>query len=104
MRVEGNDLSCSAAVKAEIVLPILEGEKVLGELDIDSHDPAPFDEEDRRFLQAVVALTRLLPPAGDERRWRRGLAALGEIDPAQNQQRAQQQRRAGPLSEQQGGG
>lgn len=50
---ETNYLSCSAAVNAEIVVPIMKGEQVVGELDIDSHTPAPFTDRDRVALDAI---------------------------------------------------
>ncbi|MBX3103151.1 MAG: GAF domain-containing protein [Bacteroidetes bacterium] len=52
---EQNYLSCSLLVKSEIVVPILQGGKVIGELDIDSHTPAPFMEEDRGLLEWLAA-------------------------------------------------
>ncbi len=51
--LETNYLSCSPKVKSEIVLPILKGDKFIGELDIDSHSVAPFSDDDERFLENV---------------------------------------------------
>lgn len=53
---ETNYLACSPDVKAEIVLPILIGGRVWGELDIDSHTLAPFSSEDGEFLGKVCSL------------------------------------------------
>ena len=53
---ESNYLSCSAQVRSEIVIPLFRGETLVGELDIDSHLPDPFDEKDRLFLEKVGAL------------------------------------------------
>ncbi len=50
---EGNYLSCSIKVKSEIVLPIIRNGKVLGELDIDSHEVAAFDRIDEAFLGSI---------------------------------------------------
>jgi L-methionine (R)-S-oxide reductase len=50
---ETNYLSCSPKVKAEIVIPIFRGEKIVGELDIDSHQLSPFTDQDRDFLEEV---------------------------------------------------
>ena len=50
---EANYLSCSVNVKSEIVLPLMRGETVLGELDIDSHAPRAFTDADRKLLTAV---------------------------------------------------
>jgi L-methionine (R)-S-oxide reductase len=59
---ESNYLSCSLKVRSEIVVPILREGKVLGELDIDSHSPAPFTAADREFLEAVCdCLSPVLP-------------------------------------------
>jgi L-methionine (R)-S-oxide reductase len=53
---ETNYLACSPDVKAEIVLPVLIGGRVWGELDIDSHTLAPFSSEDGEFLGKVCSL------------------------------------------------
>jgi GAF domain-containing protein len=53
VRREANYLSCSPAVRSEIVVPLLKDGRVLGELDIDSHAVAPFTLEDRKFLEKV---------------------------------------------------
>jgi L-methionine (R)-S-oxide reductase len=50
---ETNYLSCNAEVKSEIVLPVMKDGKILGELDIDSHSLAPFDDEDKKFLNWI---------------------------------------------------
>jgi L-methionine (R)-S-oxide reductase len=44
-------LSCSMETKSEIVVPIFSGGRVIGELDIDSHVPAAFGEEDRALCE-----------------------------------------------------
>jgi GAF domain-containing protein len=40
--------------KSEIVVPIMSGTDVLGEIDIDSDRPAAFGEADRQLLEAVA--------------------------------------------------
>lgn len=50
---ETNYLSCSLNVKSEIVLPVFHDGKLVGELDIDSHELAPFSPEDEAFLGQV---------------------------------------------------
>ena len=50
---ETDYLSCSAHVKSEIVIPILKREKIVGELDIDSHTLSPFTAEDEAFLKKI---------------------------------------------------
>jgi L-methionine (R)-S-oxide reductase len=53
---EANYLSCSVNVKSEIVLPLMKGGAVLGELDIDSHTPRAFTDADRNLLAAVCEI------------------------------------------------
>ncbi|HXH07525.1 MAG TPA: GAF domain-containing protein [Vicinamibacterales bacterium] len=52
-------LACSLETRSEIVVPILAGGRVLGEIDIDSDLPAAFGERDRRLLEEIAA--RLAP-------------------------------------------
>jgi L-methionine (R)-S-oxide reductase len=47
-------LACSLETKSEIVVPILIGERVLGEIDIDSDQPAAFGADDRELLEAIA--------------------------------------------------
>jgi L-methionine (R)-S-oxide reductase len=49
-------LACSLETKSEIVVPIIRGREVLGEIDIDSDKPAAFGPEDQRMLEAVAAI------------------------------------------------
>ena len=49
-------IACSSASRSEIVVPILRDREVLGVLDIDSRDPATFDDEDAAGLGAIAAL------------------------------------------------
>jgi GAF domain-containing protein len=53
---ESNYLSCSADVRSEVVLPIVRGGELLGEIDIDSHALSPFTDADRAFLERVAGL------------------------------------------------
>ena len=55
-------LQCFANTRSEIVVPILNGGKVVGEIDIDATDPAAFDETDRIFLEEIAALLAPLRP------------------------------------------
>jgi len=48
-------LACSIETRSEIVVPIMRGAEVLGELDIDSDQPAAFGAADRTLLEAVAA-------------------------------------------------
>jgi L-methionine (R)-S-oxide reductase len=49
-------LACSLETKSEIVVPIMSGPRVLGEIDIDSDRPAAFGPEDRQLLESVASL------------------------------------------------
>lgn len=55
---ESNYLACSLETKSEIVVPIMEEGAVLGEIDIDSHRKAAFDESDRRFLEELAGMVK----------------------------------------------
>jgi GAF domain-containing protein len=48
-------LACSIETKSEIVVPIMQGDVVLGEIDIDSDQPAAFGDRDRALLESVAA-------------------------------------------------
>lgn len=50
---EDNYLACSVDVKAEIVVPLMKGDTLIGELDIDSHTKNSLTEEHRRLLEKV---------------------------------------------------
>jgi GAF domain-containing protein len=45
-------LSCSIETKSEIVVPIRVNGKIVGEIDIDSHEPAAFHADDKAFVEA----------------------------------------------------
>ena len=47
-------IACSLETRSEIVVPILRGDRVLGEIDIDSDVPAAFTAHDRKFLEEVA--------------------------------------------------
>jgi len=49
-------LACSIETKSEIVVPIMNGAEVLGEIDIDSDQPAAFGPADRALLEQVAPL------------------------------------------------
>ncbi|TNE28535.1 MAG: GAF domain-containing protein [Bacteroidetes bacterium] len=52
---QDNYIACSIETKSEIVVPIHKGEKLVAQLDIDSHYASPFTSEDEDFLNAVCA-------------------------------------------------
>src|SRR3954471_4520520 len=57
-------LACSIETKSEIVVPIMDGETVLGEIDIDSDRLAAFTADDRELLEHVAAVIAQKVSAG----------------------------------------
>jgi L-methionine (R)-S-oxide reductase len=55
-------LACSIETRSEIVVPVVRGSEVLGEIDIDSDVPAAFGEDDRKFLERLAALIAAVAP------------------------------------------
>ena len=49
-------LACSTETKSEIVVPVFVRNKVVGELDVDSHFPAAFGDEDRELVEYCALL------------------------------------------------
>jgi L-methionine (R)-S-oxide reductase len=49
-------LACFPSTRSEIVVPIAQNGRVVGEIDIDSDRPAAFGAEDRAFLERVAEL------------------------------------------------
>jgi GAF domain-containing protein len=47
-------LACFVSTRSEIVVPISHERRVVGEIDIDSDEPAAFSDEDRDFLERVA--------------------------------------------------
>ena len=47
-------LACFVSTRSEIVVPIKKKGKIIGEIDIDSDEPAAFSQEDVRFLEKVA--------------------------------------------------
>jgi len=52
---ELNYLSCSLKVRSEIVVPVFREGRVVGEIDIDSHELHPFTETDEDFLTLLAS-------------------------------------------------
>lgn len=48
-------LACSIETRSEIVVPIMRGDMVLGEIDVDSDGVAAFGPSDRELLEAVAS-------------------------------------------------
>ena len=60
-------IACDSAARSEIVVPVrAPGGELVAVLDIDSHQPAAFDEIDREGLVAIVL--RLAASLGDNAR------------------------------------
>jgi GAF domain-containing protein len=71
-------LACSIETKSEIVVPIMHGSEVLGEIDIDSDSYAAFGPADRVRLEAVAALLApLLHPGSTPPRTKRAAGTPG---------------------------
>jgi L-methionine (R)-S-oxide reductase len=49
-------LACSLTTRSEIVVPLMDGQTCLGEIDIDSDKPSNFTDEDRRMLEEIAAV------------------------------------------------
>ncbi len=49
-------LACSITTRSEIVVPLMDGEICLGEIDIDSNKPNNFTDEDRLMLEEIASL------------------------------------------------
>lgn len=49
-------IACSSLSRSEIVVPLISGGEVVGVLDIDSKEPACFDETDRIWLEKIATL------------------------------------------------
>jgi len=71
-----NYISCGIDVKSEIVIPIFQAGKNIGQIDIDSHDKSPFTKEDEELLEFIcnevaslkVLSTRIHPKSNNEGR------------------------------------
>ena len=49
-------IACDSASRSELVVPLFEGERLLGVFDLDSPVPDRFDAEDQRGLEALAAI------------------------------------------------
>ena len=54
VNAQDNYLACSLATKSEIVVPIYANDKLIGQIDIDSHQLDPFTTEDHELLERVA--------------------------------------------------
>jgi L-methionine (R)-S-oxide reductase len=55
VRTDPRYIACSSTVRSEIVAPLLNGERVLGVLDVDSDDIDAFADEDQALLEGVAS-------------------------------------------------
>jgi L-methionine (R)-S-oxide reductase len=63
-----NYLACSTETRSELVVLIREGEKIFGQIDIDSHQVAAFDEAAVRAVERLAdRLARSYASAGGKR-------------------------------------
>ncbi len=51
---ESNYLACSPSVQSEIVVPVLKGDELIGEIDIDSDTRGAMGEQDRNLLESIA--------------------------------------------------
>ena len=49
-------IACDAASQSEIVVPLFEGEKLIGVWDVDSPTTARFDEDDRVGMERLASI------------------------------------------------
>jgi L-methionine (R)-S-oxide reductase len=49
-------IACDSASRSEVVVPLLQGDRILGVLDLDSPLPARFDDVDAAGLERVAAI------------------------------------------------
>ncbi len=52
-------IACSSLSKSEIVIPLFNGDKVIGVLDIDSDSLNMFDEVDKRYLEEICGWLKI---------------------------------------------
>ncbi len=53
-------LACSIETKSEIVVPMLKNGEVIGEIEVDSHTPAAFTNEDQKLLEETAQIVTKL--------------------------------------------
>lgn len=49
-------LACSLSTRSEIVVPLMDGDRCLGEIDVDSNRPRNFTSADREMLEAIAGV------------------------------------------------
>ena len=53
VKAQDNYIACSINVKAEIVVPLFLNGENIGQIDIDSNTPDPFNKDDEEFLEFI---------------------------------------------------
>ncbi len=48
-------IACDAASRSELVVPLFDGERLIGVFDLDSPEPGRFDADDQAGLEAIAA-------------------------------------------------
>ena len=56
VKADSRHLVCSTATRSEIVVPLMDSDTCLGEIDIDSNQSSFFTAEDREMLEEVAAV------------------------------------------------
>lgn len=65
VRLEDNYISCNVHVRSEMVYPIFSGDRLVGQLDIDSNKTKAFGAEDRKLIRSICEqIGGKWPPAG----------------------------------------
>ncbi len=54
VRSDPRFLACSASTRSELVVPLMDGDTCLGEIDLDSNTPSFFTRQDQQMLEAVA--------------------------------------------------
>jgi len=49
-------LACSTTTRSEIVVPLMDGDTCLGEIDIDSNQPSFFTAKDKEMLETIASV------------------------------------------------
>lgn len=53
VQADSRYLTCSLTTKSEIVVPLMDGDHCIGEIDVDSDQPSFFKNDDRVMLEAI---------------------------------------------------
>ncbi len=54
VKAESNYLACSPEVESEIVVPVIKGKELIGEIDIDSETKGVMSKNDQKLLEAIA--------------------------------------------------